>query len=68
VFESIKNLFRKREKPLPPLELKPEPKIEMSNLSNEEKIKLISAQIDAMNERIKNIERMVEEIYRIAKT
>jgi hypothetical protein len=62
---------KKKVEPLPqpvePLPPKPEPKVEMSNLSPEQKIELISAQIEAMNERIKNIERMVEEIYKIAK-
>ncbi|MEM5829823.1 MAG: hypothetical protein QW040_03815 [Candidatus Aenigmatarchaeota archaeon] len=66
--------FKKKENPsLPtiqpqPLEPKAEPKIEVRKLSVEEKIELISAQIEAMNERIKNIERMVEEIYKIAKS
>jgi hypothetical protein len=60
---------KKKTEPLPqPVELpKPEPKIEISKLSPEQKIELISAQIEAMNERLKNIERMVEEIYKIAK-
>jgi hypothetical protein len=61
---------KKKVEPLPqPVEPlpKPEPKVEISKLSPEQKIELISAQIEAMNERIKNIERMIEEIYKIAK-
>jgi hypothetical protein len=69
VFDWLKNLFKKKEVPLEPL---PGPalesKIELSKMSNEQKIELISAQIDAMNEKIKNIERMIEEIYKIAKS
>jgi hypothetical protein len=66
------NWFKKKKtEPLPqpaePLPPKPEPKVEISKLSPEQKIELISAQIEAMNERIKNIERMIEEIYKIAK-
>ena len=64
------NWFRKKktEAPKPEESPKPEQKIEISKLSPEQKIELISAQIEAMNERLKNIERMVEEIYRIAKS
>lgn len=61
---------RKKVEPLPqPVEQpKPEPKIEISKLPLEQKIEVISAQIDALNERVKNIERMVEEIYKMAKS
>ncbi|MEM5766467.1 MAG: hypothetical protein QW423_02440 [Candidatus Aenigmatarchaeota archaeon] len=65
--------FKKKE-PLPslpevsPPESSPNSEIEMNKLSTEQKIELISAQIEAISERIKNIERMVEEIYKIAKT
>ncbi|MEM5773070.1 MAG: hypothetical protein QXL86_02475 [Candidatus Aenigmatarchaeota archaeon] len=72
------NWFKKKEKPLPlppeptqplqPLEPKLEPKVEESKLSTEQKIELLSAKIEAMNERLKNIERMIEEIYRMAKS
>jgi len=70
VFGWLKKLFRRKEvpkEPLPTAEPSVGQKIEISKLSNEQKIELISAQIDAANERIKNIERMVEEIYKIAK-
>ncbi|MEM5869786.1 MAG: hypothetical protein QXR09_01315 [Candidatus Aenigmatarchaeota archaeon] len=66
--------FKKKEKPLPPESLKPlepleplEPKPEVNKIPTEQKIELLLAQIEAMNERLKNIERMVEEIYKIAK-
>jgi len=71
VLDWLKKLFKKKEvisEPLPPSKIEPEPKIEMSTLSGEQKIEVLSARMDAMNERIKNIERMVEEIYRIAKS
>ena len=64
------NWFKKKKvEPLPqePVKPLPEQKIETSKLPTEQKIELISAQIEAMNERLKNIERMVEEIYKIAK-
>jgi hypothetical protein len=65
------NWFRKKKEELlpPPVPEVPkqETKVEISKLSPEQKIELISAQVEAMNERIKNIERMIEEIYKIAK-
>jgi hypothetical protein len=69
-FDWLKNLFKKKEVPqvATPVPSVPEPKVELSKLSNEQRIEMISAQIDVMNERIKNIERMVEEIYKIAKS
>lgn len=62
--------FRKKKvEPLPPpAELKQEPKIEISKLPLEQKVEVISAQIEALNERVKNIERMIEEIYKMAKS
>ncbi|MEM7826142.1 MAG: hypothetical protein QW451_00740 [Candidatus Aenigmatarchaeota archaeon] len=63
--------FRKKKVeplPPPPQEPKQEPKIEISKLPLEQKVEVISAQIEALNERVKNIERMVEEIYKMAKS
>jgi len=70
MFGWLKNPFKKKEvpQPLPPIKPVIEPKIEISKLSNEQKIELMSSQIEAMNERIKNIERMVEEIFKMAKS
>jgi len=71
-FSWFKNLFKKKEPPVEvspaPAGKKPELNIDMEKAPDGEKIKLISAQIEAMNERIKNIERMIEEIYKIAKS
>jgi hypothetical protein len=70
VFGWLKKIFGKKEVPkeqLPAPEADVKQKIEISKLSNEQKIELVSTQLDAVNERIKNIERMVEEIYKIAK-
>lgn len=68
MFGWLKKIFKKKEVKLEPLPPPVAPKIELSKMTNEQKIELISSQIDAMNERIKNVERMVEEIYRIAKS
>ncbi|MEM5853729.1 MAG: hypothetical protein QXG39_02650 [Candidatus Aenigmatarchaeota archaeon] len=46
----------------------PEPKVEVSKLPPEQKIDLMSAQLEVISERLKNIERMIEEIYKIAKS
>lgn len=62
---------KKKEEPLPeplPPTPKTEEKVEISKLSPEQKIELISAQLEVINERLKNIERMIEEIYKIAKS
>jgi hypothetical protein len=66
------NWFKKKKveappQPMPQVQEEKQEKVEISKLSSEQKIELISAQIEAMNERIKNIERMIEEIYKIAK-